>query len=222
MCVDVHCHVHYMPADEMVKGIYRRDLEPNGRFASELTRATNQKQMQNVHECLTSVEQRLRDMDAMGVETQVIYPTLFLVEVTERPDARTIRYYVTQKLLPGPLSYEGGRARYGGSHLLRLLLIKRLQAEHHTLGRIARMLQAASDEQVVEALLAGAAPQPPASEPPANLPEGGGRVELAAGGTLELPDQTLRDPDSRRRLAESLEAVARWLRNTNTERGGDA
>src|SRR5437016_2724043 len=49
-----------MPADEMVKGIYRRDLEPNGRFASELTRATNQKQMQNVLECLTSVEQRLR------------------------------------------------------------------------------------------------------------------------------------------------------------------
>ena len=72
MCVDVHCHVHYMPADEMVKGIYRRDLEPNGRFASELTRATNQKQMQNVHECLTSVEQRLRDMDAMGVDVQAI------------------------------------------------------------------------------------------------------------------------------------------------------
>ena len=72
VCVDVHCHVHYLPADEMVKGIYRRDLEPNGRFASELTRATNQKQMQNVLECLTSVEQRLRDMDAMGVDVQAI------------------------------------------------------------------------------------------------------------------------------------------------------
>jgi len=72
VCVDVHCHVHYLPADEMVTGIYRRDLEPNGRFASELTRATNQKQMQNVLECLTSVEQRLRDMDAMGVDVQAI------------------------------------------------------------------------------------------------------------------------------------------------------
>ena len=166
-----------------------------------------------------TMEDLVENADAL---VRQLAPKQTRYKVTERPDARTIRYYVTQKLLPGPLSYEGGRARYGGSHLLRLLLIKRLQAEHHTLGRIARMLQAASDEQVVEALLAGAAPQPPASEPPANLPEGGGRVELAAGGTLELPDQTLRDPDSRRRLAESLEAVARWLRNTNTERGGDA
>ena len=35
-------------------------------------------------------------------------------KVTERPDARTIRYYVTQGLLPKPLGYDGGRARYGG------------------------------------------------------------------------------------------------------------
>ena len=43
-------------------------------------------------------------------------------KVTERPDARTIRYYITQKLLPSPASYEGGRARYSGQHLARLLL----------------------------------------------------------------------------------------------------
>jgi aminocarboxymuconate-semialdehyde decarboxylase len=72
LCVDVHCHVHYPPADEMVKGVYRREDEPNGRFSSALSRATNQKQMQNVWECLTSVEQRLRDMDKMGVEVQAI------------------------------------------------------------------------------------------------------------------------------------------------------
>ena len=53
-------------------------------------------------------------------------------------------------------------------------------------------------------------------------PDAGPAVELAPGGTLQLQDQTLRDPESRRRLAESLEAVARWLRNTDTERGGDA
>ena len=71
-CVDVHCHVHYPPADEMVKDVYRRDLDPNARFSSPLSRTKNQKQMQNVHACLTSVEQRLRDMDAMGVEVQAI------------------------------------------------------------------------------------------------------------------------------------------------------
>jgi aminocarboxymuconate-semialdehyde decarboxylase len=71
-CVDVHCHVHYLPADEAVKGIHRPELEPSARFSSELTRATNRKQMENVRVCLTSVEQRLRDMDTMGVEVQAI------------------------------------------------------------------------------------------------------------------------------------------------------
>ena len=35
---------------------------------------------------LIDVEARLRDMDAMGVEIQVIYPTLFLVGISERSD----------------------------------------------------------------------------------------------------------------------------------------
>ena len=72
LCVDVHCHVHYPPADEMVKHAYRGDLEPAARFSSALSRATNQKQMENVRVCLTSVEQRLRDMDKMGVDVQAI------------------------------------------------------------------------------------------------------------------------------------------------------
>jgi len=71
LCVDVHCHVHYVPADEMVKGSPAR-AGAGARFSSELTRATNRKQMQNVHACLTSVEQRLRDMDKMGVDVQAI------------------------------------------------------------------------------------------------------------------------------------------------------
>jgi aminocarboxymuconate-semialdehyde decarboxylase len=71
-CVDVHCHVHYLPADEAVKGVHRPELEPSARFSSELTRATNRKQMENVRVCLTSVEQRLRDMDKMGVDVQAI------------------------------------------------------------------------------------------------------------------------------------------------------
>ncbi|HWP57816.1 MAG TPA: amidohydrolase family protein [Candidatus Acidoferrales bacterium] len=35
---------------------------------------------------LLDVDARLRDLDRMGVDIQVIYPTLFLVEVTERAD----------------------------------------------------------------------------------------------------------------------------------------
>ena len=84
-------------------------------------------------------------------------------KVTERPDARTIRYYVTQKLLPKPVSYEGGRARYSGGHLARLLMIKKLQAEHHTLERIARILGDANDEDLVRELFPAAKRRRPAA-----------------------------------------------------------
>jgi aminocarboxymuconate-semialdehyde decarboxylase len=72
VCIDVHCHVHYPPADEMVQHVTTPDKEPSARFSNELSRLTNQKQMDNVRVCLTSVEQRLRDMDKMGVDVQAI------------------------------------------------------------------------------------------------------------------------------------------------------
>ena len=92
-CVDVHCHVHYPPADEMVKDVYRRDQEPNARFSNALSRATNQKQMQNVRVCLTSVEQRLRDMDAMGVDVQAISvsPFQFMYSLDPERGGKTAR-----------------------------------------------------------------------------------------------------------------------------------
>ena len=93
LCVDVHCHVHYVPADEMVKGIHRPEQEPAARFSSELTRATNRKQMQNVHACLTSVEQRLRDMDKMGVDVQAISvsPFQFMYSLPPEHGRKTAR-----------------------------------------------------------------------------------------------------------------------------------
>jgi len=76
-CVDIHCHVHHPAADEMVKHLVSPDREPSSRFANALSRATNRKQMENVWSCLTSVEQRLRDMDKMGVDVQAISPSPF-------------------------------------------------------------------------------------------------------------------------------------------------
>lgn len=53
---------------------------------------------------------------------------------------RTIRYYIQQRLLHA----SGGRgpgARYDASHLARLMLIRRLQAEHLPLAEIRRRLE---------------------------------------------------------------------------------
>ena len=93
LCVDVHCHVHYPPADDMVKDVFRRDSEPASRFTNDLSRATNQKQMQNVWTCLTSVEQRLRDMDKMGVDVQAIScsPFQFMYSLDPEHGRRAVR-----------------------------------------------------------------------------------------------------------------------------------
>src|SRR2546422_138668 len=77
VAVDIHCHVHHPAADEMVKHLVVPNREPSQRFSNELSRVTNRKQMENVWPCLTSVDQRLRDMDKMGMDVQAISPSPF-------------------------------------------------------------------------------------------------------------------------------------------------
>jgi DNA-binding transcriptional MerR regulator len=141
-------------------------------------------------------------------------------KVTERPDARTIRYYINENLLPRPLSYEGGRARYSGSHLLRLLLIKKLQAEHYSLRKIAIMLEGVSDQEIFQKLLPDErAPILLAAKPPARRqmrkPDSASlvRFPLLHGGSVDVPTDVLRDPERRRELVESLNELTRQLRN---------
>jgi hypothetical protein len=45
VCIDVHCHVHYPPADEMVKHAFAPEREPALRFSNELSRSTNMRGM---------------------------------------------------------------------------------------------------------------------------------------------------------------------------------
>ena len=85
-CIDIHCHVHVPAADDMVRPLLTPDREPSARFSNELSRATNRKQMENVWTCLTSVEQRLRDMDKMGVNVQAISPSPFHFMYWLEPD----------------------------------------------------------------------------------------------------------------------------------------
>jgi len=71
-CVDLHCHVHTPAVDEMVRPFLSSADEPGLRFSNARTREANARQMQNVRTCLTSVDQRLKDMDQMGVDVQAI------------------------------------------------------------------------------------------------------------------------------------------------------
>ncbi len=146
-------------------------------------------------------------------------------KVTERPDARTVRYYVSQGLLPRAIGRQGGRARYAGTHLLRLLFIKRQQTRHHSLRRIGEALKGVSDAQILKLLLGDELPvlQDEISdarileaEPPADV-EWVREYKLGNGVQLYAGTYVLQSPDGRRQLAGALEALARRLRDESAD-----
>ncbi len=61
---------------------------------------------------LLDIDARLRDMDRLGVETQVIYPTLFLVEFTDRPEIELALRRSYNRWLAGRCKRSGGRLRW--------------------------------------------------------------------------------------------------------------
>jgi DNA-binding transcriptional MerR regulator len=69
-------------------------------------------------------------------------------KVTDVPTLRTLRFYVAQGLLDKPLSYEQRTALYGYRHLLQVVVIKCLQANHIPLIKIREVLQGLSNEEM--------------------------------------------------------------------------
>jgi DNA-binding transcriptional MerR regulator len=69
---------------------------------------------------------------------------------------RTVRYYISEGLLPSP--DRGPRAQYDPDHLARLRLIRQLQRNHLPLAEIRRRLAELSDADVHAAL--STPPQP--------------------------------------------------------------
>jgi DNA-binding transcriptional MerR regulator len=75
--------------------------------------------------------------------------------VTEVPDERMVRYYTAEGLLSAPEGRQGASAIYGYTHLLQLLAVKRLQAEHLPIKKIREMVEGKSAVEL-EQLLEGA------------------------------------------------------------------
>ena len=72
--------------------------------------------------------------------------------VSEVPDERTIRYYISEGLISPPEGRQGASSIYGYLHLLQLLMIKRLQAEHLPIRKIKEVVEGRS-ESAIERLL---------------------------------------------------------------------
>src|SRR3972149_496587 len=70
--VDLHCHVHTPAADELAKQSAQPGADPMARYGNVRTRDHQNKLRADLDRKLTSIEQRLADMDKMGIDVQAI------------------------------------------------------------------------------------------------------------------------------------------------------
>jgi DNA-binding transcriptional MerR regulator len=68
--------------------------------------------------------------------------------VTEVPDERMVRYYSGEGLISPPEGKQGLSAIYGYGHLLQLLVIKRLQAEHLPIRKIKELVGGKTEREL--------------------------------------------------------------------------
>ena len=74
MTVDIHSHVAVPRAAEFVKPHLDWATMPLAHFATAETKALSQKQEMDILERITGYDQRLADLDAMGIDMQLVCP----------------------------------------------------------------------------------------------------------------------------------------------------
>lgn len=121
----------------------------------------------------------LRDLSALAgaiLECSAVYPVN--AAASARPSERTIRFYVTRKLVSPPEG-RGTAATYGYRHLLQVVAIKLQQMEGATLDQLVKDL-AGLPGDVVERRVAAAlgARLPPPDQLPLTVPEGAPRGKV--------------------------------------------
>jgi aminocarboxymuconate-semialdehyde decarboxylase len=72
--IDIHSHVAVPPAAAFVKPHLDPQTIPLVHFADAATRALSQKQEEDVRSRITGYDRRLSDLDAMGIDLQLVLP----------------------------------------------------------------------------------------------------------------------------------------------------
>src|SRR5205085_2469802 len=78
--------------------------------------------------------------------------------VTELPDERTIRYYMTEGLIPSADEKQGTASVFGYRHLLQLLVVKKLQSEHLPIRKIRDLVEGRTERELERLLGAESVP----------------------------------------------------------------
>jgi aminocarboxymuconate-semialdehyde decarboxylase len=72
--IDIHCHYLNQAVAAKVAHLNPAQYEPSVEFANALTREVNVRQMRDRSAKLSTIEQRLADMDRMGIDIQAVSP----------------------------------------------------------------------------------------------------------------------------------------------------
>lgn len=72
LTIDIHCHVMSAESHELVKPFNTPDKDPFFRYSSPSSDAANRRLMDRITPKLSLPEERLRDMDRMGIDLQAI------------------------------------------------------------------------------------------------------------------------------------------------------
>src|SRR5580700_885162 len=72
--IDIHSHVAVPQAAAFVKPHLDAATIPLAHFADAATKALSQKQDEDVRSRITGYDQRLADLDAMGIDLQLVLP----------------------------------------------------------------------------------------------------------------------------------------------------
>lgn len=68
--------------------------------------------------------------------------------VTEVPDERTIRYYLTEGLISPAEDKQGTASVFGYRHLLQLLVVKKLQSQHLPIRKIRDLVDGRTEREL--------------------------------------------------------------------------
>lgn len=107
LVVDIHCHLGTPAAEAIVRAAGVQP--PPGAFAvtSAVTREVNRRQMANVAERLNGIDQRLADMDRLGIDVQAISPPptqyyYFAPPEVGRDAARAVNDHIAEAVASRP------------------------------------------------------------------------------------------------------------------------
>ena len=68
--------------------------------------------------------------------------------VSEKPDERTLRYYLAEGLISPATEKQGTASVFGYLHLLQLLVVKKLQSEHLPIRKIKELVDGRTEKEL--------------------------------------------------------------------------